>query len=200
MRPRPMTDTSRYVLVWTRTLNWPAVRLWDLRKNLLFLSAVDLHHGGRQVCAGAEVGREGDQICQRNQGREDGDGTFWNFTWCETLYYNYSVPLLINVFFFFPSQTLTFGGVQAVRTYEKAWSFPPRKSKSFQHCVHPPSRCSFLTLKLWFFYGTQWFALDSLSDVWTFLRSFCEILTVRFFFILRVWKKKGKINCLTENF
>lgn len=40
----------------------------------LFLFAVYLHHGGRQTCAGAEVGRERDQICQRNQGREDGDG------------------------------------------------------------------------------------------------------------------------------
>lgn len=36
--------------------------------------AVNFHHGGRQTGAGAAVGWQGDQICQRDQGWEDGDG------------------------------------------------------------------------------------------------------------------------------
>lgn len=38
------------------------------------LFAVDLHHGGRQPGAGAEVGRQGEPVCPGNQERQDGDG------------------------------------------------------------------------------------------------------------------------------
>lgn len=36
--------------------------------------AVYLFHGRRHICASAKVGRQGDQICQRNEGWEAGGG------------------------------------------------------------------------------------------------------------------------------
>lgn len=41
---------------------------------LVLVLAVNLLHGGRQTGASAEVGWQGDQVCQRNQGWKDGDG------------------------------------------------------------------------------------------------------------------------------
>lgn len=49
-----------------------ALRLFEF--SLVLVLAVHLLHGGRQTRASAEVGRQGDQICQRNQGWEDGYG------------------------------------------------------------------------------------------------------------------------------
>lgn len=42
--------------------------------SLLFVFSVHSDSGGRQAGPRPEVGRQRDQVCQRNQGWEDGDG------------------------------------------------------------------------------------------------------------------------------
>lgn len=47
---------------------------WDCLNYTVRVLAVNFHLRGRQTGASAEVGWQGDKICERDQGWEDGDG------------------------------------------------------------------------------------------------------------------------------